>query len=291
MASRIKCRGWKSRLLIGATILSISLSFGPIARAQDADVVGRVNGLDITADDLSIAEQMYSQQLGQMPEDAKRSVLVDALIELKIVADAARAANVAEQDAYKRQLAFFEAQTLRSLFLEQRVAAAVTDATVRAAYDEEAAKIPPVLERRLRHILLRSESDALEVIGALKGGLTFTELAQERSADEVSKVNGGDLGFVAEGQVVPEIGAAAAQLQPGEFTQTPVASAFGFHVVLLEEARNRPAPAFDAIAPQIRQALEASEERRIISELRGVAKVEKLVPDVTPPEAEDGHEH
>lgn len=291
MTSRIKCRGWTSRLLAGTAILSVSLSLGPVARAQDADVVGRVNGQEITADDLALAGQMYAQQLGQMPEDAKRSVLVDALIELRIVADAARAANVAEQDAYKRQLAFFEAQTLRSLFLEQRVAAAVTDAAVRAAYDEQAAKTPPVPERRIRHILLRSESDALEVIEALIGGRAFTELAQERSADEVSKVNGGDLGFVAEGQVVPEIDAAAAQLQPGEFTQTPVASAFGFHVVLLEETRNRPAPAFDAIAPQIRQALEASEERRIISELRGAAKVEKLVPDVTPPEAEDGHEH
>ncbi|WP_235633466.1 peptidylprolyl isomerase [Aquibium oceanicum] len=109
--------------------------------------------------------------------------------------------------------------------------------------------------------------------------------------DEVSKIKGGDLGFVAEGQVVPEIDAAAAKLQPGEFTQSPVASAFGFHVVLVEETRNRPAPAFEAVAPQVRQALEATEERRIISELRAAAKVEKLVPDVAPPEGDDGHEH
>ena len=139
--------------------------------------------------------------------------------------------------------------------------------------------------------MLRSESDAVEVIEALKGGKAFAELAQERSADEVSKVKGGDLGFVAEGQVVPEVDAAAAKLQPGEFTQSPVASAFGFHVVLVEETRNRPAPAFEAVAPQVRQALEATEERRIISELRAAAKVEKLVPDVAPPEGDDGHEH
>lgn len=291
MIGRTKSRGRQGRFVFGTTIFSLSLLLGSLAGAQDTSVVGRVNGQDITASDLAIAEEMYSQQLGQMPEDAKRSVLVDALIELKIVAEAARAAGVAEQDAYKRQLAFFEAQALRSQFLEQRVAAAVTDAAVRAAYDGQSAKIPPVLERRLRHILLRSESDALEVIEALKGGKAFAELAKERSADEVSKVNGGDLGFVAEGQVVAEIDAAAAQLQPREFTQTPVASAFGFHVVLVEEVRNRPAPAFDAVAPQIRQALKATEERRIISELRAAARVEKLVPDVAPPEGEDGHEH
>ena len=292
MTNRIKSWRWTTGLLVGTTILSLSLPLGSIAVAQDTSVVGRVNGQDITADDLAIAEQMYSQQLGQMPADAKRSLLVDALIDLRIVAEAARTANVPEQDSYKRQLAFFEDQTLRSLFLEQRVAEVVTDAAVRAAYDEQAAKIPLVLERRLRHILLRSESDALDVIDALKGGKTFQELAQERSADEVSKINGGDLGFVAEGQVLPEIDVAAAKLQPGEFTQTPVASAFGFHVVLLEETRNRPAPAFESVAPQIRQALEATEERRIIAELKAGAKVEKLVPDVAPPQGEDdGHEH
>lgn len=291
MSRKIIPTGWKPRLFVAGAILSTALSLPPFAYSQDGEVVARVNGQEITVDDLAIAEQIYSQQLGQMPADAKRSVLVDALIELKIVADAARAANIAQQDAYKQQLAFFEAQTLRSLFLEQRVASALTDSAVRAAYDEQAAKIPPVRERRLRHILLRSESEAVEVIDALKSGRPFAELVQERSADEMSKANGGDLGFVAEGQVMPEIDIAAGQLQPGEFTQTPVATAFGFHVVLLDETRNRPAPPFETIAPQIRQALEASEERRILSELRAGAQVEKLVPDVSPPEGDDGHEH
>lgn len=291
MTGKIMIAGWKARLTIGAAILSASISLASVVRAQDANVVGRVNGQDITVEDLAIAEEMYAPQLGQMPEDAKRSVLVDALIELKIIAEAARKANVADQEAYKRQLAFFEAQTLRSLFLEQRVAAAVTDEAVKSAYDEQVGKIPPVPERRLRHILLRSEGEALEVIKALKSGRPFAELAQERSVDEVSKVKGGDLGFIAEGQVMPEVEAAAAQLQLGEFTQTPVTTAFGFHVVLLEETRNRPAPPFEAVAPQIRQSLEAAEERRIISELKAGAQVEKLVPDVTPPEADDGHQH
>lgn len=282
-------RNW--RYLVAATIFATALPLTSLAQAQDSDVVARVNGQDITAKDLAIAEEMYAPQLGQMPEDAKRSMLVDALIELRLVAEAARAANVADQETYKRQIAFFEAQTLRSLFVEQQVAATVTDTAVRAAYDEQVAKIPPVPERRLRHILLRNEAEALDVIEALKSGRPFAELAQERSVDEVSKAKGGDLGFVAEGQIMPEIDAAAALLEPGQFTQTPVVTAFGFHVVLVEENRNRPAPSFETVAPQIRQALEAQEERRILSDLRAGALVEKLVPDVTPPQGEDGHEH
>ena len=278
-------------LVVGAIILTLTFPLGSAALAQDTNIVGRVNGQEITADDLALAEQLYGPQLAQMPPDARRSILVDALIDMKIVSAAARAANVTGQDAYKRQLAFLEDQTLRALYLEQQVEEAVTDSVVRATYDEQAERIPPVTERRLRHILLGSEGDAAEVIEALKGGKAFVELAQERSADEVSRVKGGDLGFVAEGQILPEIDAAAANLQPGEYTQTPVASAFGFHVVLLEETRNRPAPAFESVAPQIRQALKAAEERRIIAELKEGAKIEKLVPDVAPPQGEDGHEH
>lgn len=156
-------------LLVGAMILTLSFPLGSSALAQDTDVVGRVNGQDITADDLALAEQMYGPQLAQMPPDARRSILVDALIDMKIVSAAARAANVTGQDAYKRQLAFLEDQTLRTLFLEQQVEEAVTDSVVRATYDEQAARIPPVTERRLRHILLGSEGDAVEVIEALKG--------------------------------------------------------------------------------------------------------------------------
>lgn len=280
-----------SRLLTFAAVLPLTLPFLWSAQAQDAGPVARVNGEEITAQDLELAKQMYAPQLGQMPEDAMRSVLADALIELKLVADAARKTDIANDDEYKKQMAFFEAQTLRSMYLEEQVAKNVTDAAVRAAYDQQIGSIPKVQERRLRHVLLGSESDAVAVIEALNSGTPFVELAKERSLDEASKASGGDLGFIADGQLMPEIEAAAAQLQPGKFTQAPVSSAFGFHVVMLEEVRDRPAPAFETVAPQIRQALEASEERRIIAQLREAANVEKLVPDVAPPEQDDGHQH
>lgn len=271
-----------------ATLLTASAT---LAYAQDGEVVARVNGYEITIADVALAEEMYGPQLGQMPEDARLSVIVNALIELRIVSEAAREAGVTDQDAYKRQMAFFDAQTLRSLFIEQRVAAAVTDEAVRAAYDRQIASIPSVPERRLRHILVASDAEAREIIAALSLGQSFAELAQAHSLDAVSKAKGGDLGFVPEGQIMPEIDAAVSGLEPGEFTRDPVETAFGFHVVLLEEARDRPAPAFEAVAPQLRQSLEAAAERRVIDELRAAAAVEKLVPDVAPPGGHDGHDH
>lgn len=278
-------------IICAAFLLSASLL--PFAAyAQDSDVVARVNGRDITAADLAVAEEMYSQQLGSMPEDAKRSVLVDALIELRVIADAARDEGVADNAQYKRQMAFFEAQTLRSVFMDTEVAAAVTDEAVRAAYDEQAAKIPPIEEVRLRHILLPTKEAADEVIKGLQSGQDFAAIAIERSLDTTSKEKGGDLGFVVAGQTIAEVDAAAASLQPGQFTASAVQSPFGFHVVKVEERRQRPAPAFDTISDQIRQSLQAAEEKRIVDTLRANAKVEKLVPDVAPPAgADDGHGH
>ncbi|AZN70022.1 peptidylprolyl isomerase [Georhizobium profundi] len=281
---RLKVQGFVAVAMMAAML-------PPLAHAQDDEVVARVNGQEITAADLAIAEEMYGPQLGQMPEDARRSVLVNALIELRIVADAAREANVTEQDAFKRQLAFFEAQTLRSVFIEQRVADAVTDEAIRAAYDGQVGSFPTVAERKLRHILVGTEDEATDIINALEAGQSFADLAQERSIDAVSKAKGGDLGFVAEGEIMPEVEEAAAELEPGQFTRSPVATAFGFHVVMLEEARNRPPPAFETVEPQIRQALASAEEQRLLAGLRAAAQVEKLVPDVTPPQADDGHDH
>jgi peptidyl-prolyl cis-trans isomerase C len=261
------------------------------AFAQPEDVVARVNGSDITGADVAVAEEMYGSQLGTMPDDAKLSVIVDTLIEMRIISDAAKKAGIADQDEYKRQMQFFEQQTLRANFMEQKAAEAVTDDAIRQIYDQQVASIPVVTERRLRHILVASEDEAKQIITALGEGTSFADLAAKSSLDAVSKVNGGDLGFVPEGQTVPEVDEAAMRLKTGDYTNEPVRSPFGFHVIKLEESRDRPPPAFELVEPQIRQSLKAAEERRISAELRAIAKVEKLVPDVRAPQEDDGHDH
>ncbi|MBN9331872.1 MAG: peptidylprolyl isomerase, partial [Devosia sp.] len=59
------------------------------AFAQPEDVVARVNGSDITRADVAVAQEMYDSQLGTMPDDARLSVIVDTLIEMRIISDAA----------------------------------------------------------------------------------------------------------------------------------------------------------------------------------------------------------
>ncbi|HAU77594.1 MAG TPA: PpiC-type peptidyl-prolyl cis-trans isomerase, partial [Agrobacterium sp.] len=112
------------------------------------------------------------------------------------------------------------------------------------------------------------------------------------STDTVTGSKGGDLGFRPRQALPAEINTALDGLKPGDFAKTPVETAFGFHVVRLDEMRNTPPPSFETVAPQIRQSLETAEIRRIVTGLRSSAKVEKLVPDVALPAAsDDGHNH
>lgn len=281
------------RPAVAAGIISIAfaLSAALPAQAQDDGVVARVNGEEITERDLATAERIYESQLGDMAEDARRSVLVDALIDARLVANAARAEGIADSEEFKSQLAFFEEQTLGTLYTEQAMAQSVPDTAVRAAYDSQIASMPGASEKRVRHILVADEARAQEIIASLQEGASFDDLARSDSLDGMSKDNGGDLGYLAEGRTLPEIEAAIGGLQPGEVAEAPVRSAFGFHVVKLEEERTTPPPAFESVEPQIRRTLENAAQRELMARLRETSTVEKLVPDVTPEQPDDGHQH
>jgi parvulin-like peptidyl-prolyl isomerase len=92
-----------------------------------------------------------------------------------------------------------------------------------------------------RHILVSDEATALSIIERLKNGEDFAELAKEFSTDTGSAVNGGDLGWFGPGKMVPEFETAAFALEKsGDFTQTPVQSQFGYHIIQLIAKQDRP---------------------------------------------------
>lgn len=122
--------------------------------------------------------------------------MVDALVDIKLLAEAARKAGIDKDPEYQRQLNFLSEQALRSTYLSQQLDKAVSDAAIRKIYDQQVAAIPPSEEIKLSHILLKSREDATAVIAALTAGESFKTLAASRSTDTVTGSKGGDLGFV-----------------------------------------------------------------------------------------------
>ncbi|MBO6903256.1 MAG: peptidylprolyl isomerase [Rhizobiaceae bacterium] len=256
-------------ILAGAAAISVP---GAV-RAQEATVIATVNGHTITEADVTLAEGDLDPQFEQLPQDQRRAAAVSAIIEIKLAATAAEQAGVADDPEFQRRMDFLRDRALHSEFVKDRVANAVTDEAVRARYDAEIASAPVTNEVRASHILVKTEDEARDIIRQLGEGADFGELAKQHSSDG-SAQNGGDLGFFGPGRMVPEFESAAFALDVGGYSQEPVKSQFGFHVIKLTDKRPQQPPAFEQVERQIRSILLREKYFAEIAELRKAADVE-----------------
>ena len=129
-------------------------------------------------------------------------------------------------------------------------------------------------EVRARHILVETEDEAKAVEEELKKGADFAELAKKKSKDPGAS-DGGDLGFFTKDQMVPEFSAVAFALEPGKISD-PVKSQFGWHVIKVEEKRNRKPPDFEQVKAQIETYVTRKAQADYVAKLREAAKVERM---------------
>jgi peptidyl-prolyl cis-trans isomerase C len=261
------------KTLAGMLVLGTALSVLPFAaQAQDAPapaaetpaapaapapidptaVVATVGDMQITEADLGFAAEDLQQQLQQIPVEERRAFLVNVLIDMKVMAKAARDAGMANDDIFKRRLAYLEDRTLRRDYFTDKVAAAITEDSVKLAYDEFAKTFVPAEEVHARHILVATEEEAKAIKAELDAGKPFEVLAMEKTTDPSGKQNGGDLGFFAKGMMVPEFEAVAFTLEVGKVSD-PVQSQFGWHIIKLEEKRMTAPPPLEQVAQQLSQ--------------------------------------
>ena len=143
---------------------------------------------------------------------------------------------------------------------------------------------PARQEVHARHILVETEDDAKAIAAELKKGADFAELAKKKSKDPGAS-DGGDLGFFTKDQMVPEFSAVAFTLEPGKISD-PVKSQFGWHIIKVEEKRNRQAPAFEQVKAQIETYVTRKAQADYVAKLREAAKVERMdKPDEARPTA------
>lgn len=159
---------------------AIALSLAFCAQfAQAAGPVARVNGADITEAELSFAEAEVGAEIAGLPTEARRRVLVEYLVEAHLFAEAAQKTQLGTGKEFEERLAYYKLRALRDTFYEKKVREAVTEAQAKAAYDEQIAKIAPEPEVHARHILVKTEQEAKELMKQLKAGADFTELAKK----------------------------------------------------------------------------------------------------------------
>lgn len=247
----------------------------PAATNDDSPVLARVNGSPITRQDV---EEYYSTlpvELQQVPLSFIQPQLVDRLIDQKLMAEAARAAGLADDDRIKRGLTNAEERLLQEYWLRDTVDAAMTDERLQAAYDEMNAGFAPEREIQARHILLESKDEAEAVIAELNDGAIFNDLAREKSIGP-SGPNGGDLGYFTAERMVPEFSEAAFALEVGEHSKAPVQTQFGWHVIKVEDARETAPLSFADARPTLEQQEAGKIFEETMATLRDGAVIERV---------------
>jgi len=245
-------------------------------------VVAKVGDQSIYLVQLLDMMEELPAQYRQVPFQQLYPALLDRAIDTALVASAARSSDVGEDPAVQRQVRQAENEVLSQAWLNREIGAEVTDEAVRQRYEEFAADQAGAEEIRARHILLETEEAARDTIQDLNDGADFAELAKERSTGP-SAVEGGDLGWFGKGQMVPEFEQAAMALEPGSFTEEPVQTQFGWHVILLEDKRSADAPPFEQVQEQLASDMTREKIQETLEELREGQKVLKFNVDGTVP--------
>jgi peptidyl-prolyl cis-trans isomerase C len=152
--------------------------------------------------------------------------------------------------------------------------AATTDEAMKKVYEDASKQISGEQEVHARHILVETEEEAKAIEDELKKGADFAELAKKKSKDPGAS-DGGDLGFFTKDQMVPEFSNVAFALEPGKISD-PVKSQFGWHIIKVEEKRNRKAPDFEQVKAQIETYVTRKAQADYVAKLRETAKVERM---------------
>ena len=255
-----------------AGLIAMALFAGP-AQSEDK-LLAKVNGSDIRQSDVALAEEELGPSLAQMDPAAKDENVLAFLIDMKIVAKAAEDKKVADSDDFKKRLAFTRNRLLMDSLLASEGKAATTDEAMKKVYEEASKQIAGEQEVHARHILVETEDEAKAIKAELDKGADFTELAKNKSKDS-GAADGGDLGFFTKEQMVPEFSAVAFALEPGKISD-PVKSQFGWHIIKVEEKRNRTAPDFEQVKSQIETYVTRKAQADYVGKLRQAAKIERM---------------
>jgi peptidyl-prolyl cis-trans isomerase C len=252
--------------------------------SAQAKVLAKVNGVEITDEDLRLALEDLGPGLPRKLEGkARETYLLDFLVDEQLVVQKAQADKLAETPEFAKKLAYMRDKALMETLLGKIAKESTTDAAIKQTYDEAAKNQKSETEIHAHHILVPTEDEAKAALKRVKGGEDFSKVAAELSKDPGSK--DGDLGWFTKDRMVPEFGEAAFKLEPGQISD-PVKSQFGWHIIKLDEKRQKQFPPLEQVRDQVARYVAQKAQTEVINKLRESAKIERS--DAPPADASKG---
>ena len=256
------------------------------AAPAKAAVAATVNGIPISESMLDLMLKQRSD-MGHEVNPEIRKAYIDRMAMQVIVSEAAIKEGLDKTPDVLDRIALMKRSVLIDAFVKNYFKKhPISDDALNAAYAKMKAEATGK-EYKARHILVATEAEAKAIIAKLnKNPKAFAELAQKDSKDTATRANGGELGWFDPRGMIPEFGAAVAKLAKGKFTEEPVKTQFGYHVILLEDSRPVSVPPLAKVKPALVRQLQDQDLKKLFDEMKAKAKIEIVqAPATTPAQA------
>ena len=221
--------------------------------ADDSTAIVNVNGVVITEDvlDLYAIKRLGVATGNGFPSD-KKEELVEELISRELLVQDAKSMKMDKDPEIESQINEVVKNTLLQFRIDRLLEDQQPSEELLLTIYKDHIVDKSSGEYHARHILLKTREEAKEIIKQLNKGVTFAEMAKQHSIGP-SKTQGGDLGWFALNQMVKPFSDAVEKLKPGKFTQRPVETRFGWHIIYLEASRKVEPPAYEVVQAQVLQ--------------------------------------
>ena len=243
------------------------------ATPKRPSVAATVNGTNIAESQL---ETIFKQNGAEamINDEALRARVIDQLAVQLIAAKEAAKKGLDKEAETKEQLEMARQSILATALVMDYVKKnPVTSDEINKEYEKLKASMNGK-EFKARHILVKQEAEAKSLIAKLQANpKSFEALAKEKSIDPGSKANGGDLGWFDPGQMVPEFSAALNALQKDQITQEPVKTQFGYHIIQLEDSRDRQFPPVEDVSAKLEEQLQQKKLAAFLEDMKAKAKI------------------
>lgn len=247
------------------------------SKPADSDaVMAVVDGKALTAGQLDEIAQDMDPNLARLPVEQRRLTVLKIYLDMQALAHAALQDGLDKTPAYEKRMALMRNNVLQQIYFQNMIVDKISDADIKARYDKEMAALPKEEEVHARHILVKTKKEAEDIIKRLDKGENFEDIAKKSSTDGSAAV-GGDLGYFSRGQMVKPFEDAAFALKKGAYTKIPVESPFGWHVIKVEDRRQKPLPAFADVKEVLRNMIARERYGEVSKDLR--AKLSITYPD------------
>jgi peptidyl-prolyl cis-trans isomerase C len=239
-------------------------------------VLARVDGREIRWSDVAAsARDLPADYQGRF--ETILPALLGRLIDRQLLADAGRAAGLADDPDVQQQVRKFEDRAVSEAFVAKKVSETIDNDALRARYEAYRRDLAGRAEVRARHIQLNSREDALAVIAELDQGADFAALARARSVAPTA-AQGGDMDYFSRESMAPEFAELAFRLKVGEYSQAPLHTAFGWHIVKVEDRREQTPRSFFEMRDELRQAAAKKLLDGMLADMRRAARIELFPP-------------